>query len=132
MTSQITKPDYEKAAGLANDMRRGLDDLRSMPVTHGTHSPSSALADLAAYADLRSLPPLAKTGRALSRIVRAARSLLRALLRPWLAVQTEFNQGVMAELDDLRRRISSLENASPSDVPVALHRHEADQNQAVL
>jgi hypothetical protein len=132
MTSQITKPDYEKAAELANAMRRGLDDLRSMPVALGTYSRSSGLTDLATYADLRSLPPLAKRGRAISHIVRMARSLLRGLLRPWLAVQTEFNQGVMAELDLLGRRISSLENASSGAASVALHKHEADQNQAVL
>src|SRR5262245_21564729 len=112
MTSRMTEPDYEKAAELANAMRRGVDALRSMPVAYATHSSSSGLTDLATYADLRSLPPLAKAGRVTSRIVRAARSLLRAFLRPWLAVQTEFNQCVLAELDDLRRRISALESTS--------------------
>jgi hypothetical protein len=147
MTSRITKPDYEKAAELANAMRTGLDDLRSMPVAHGTNSPSSGLTDLATYADLRSLPPLAKKGRITSGIARAARSFLRALMRPWLAVQTEFNQGVMAEFDDLRRRVTELENtcaiAMPRQLheqdrsgargamPVALHRHEADPDQAL-
>jgi hypothetical protein len=130
MTSQRTEPDYEAAADLAEAMRRGLDDLRSMPVAQATQSPPSGLSDLATYADLQSLPPLAKAGRVTSRIVRTARSLLRALLRPWLAVQTEFNQGVMAELDELRRRIASLENTSPGAMPVVVHRHEVDQDQA--
>jgi hypothetical protein len=131
VTSPNTKPDYEKAAELAKAMRRGLDDLRSTPVALGTHSPSSGLTDLATYADLRSLPALAKTGRVTSRIVRAARSFLRALLRPWLAVQTEFNQGVMAELDDLRRRITAMENTSPGAMPVRqgrMRRHETAED----
>ncbi len=131
MTSRTTQPDYEKAAELAKAMRAGLDVLRSTPVAPGIHSPAADLGDLATYADLQSLPPLAKKGRATSRIVRSVRSFLRALLRPWLAVQTEFNQGVMAELDDLRRRVTTLENSCSATVPVALHRHEADQDRAV-
>jgi hypothetical protein len=150
MTLGPSQPDYEKAAELAKAMRAGLDCLRSAPVAVDAHSPSSGLTDLATYADLESLPPLAKKGRAMSRIVRAARTLLRALLRPWLAVQTEFNHGVMAELDDLCRRIAAMENASPTTMPGQLHqqgpsefraalpvrqgrmhRHEADQDQAI-
>jgi hypothetical protein len=156
MNSPLDEPDYDRAAELAKAMRAGLDEMRSTPVTLGAQSPSSAITDLAAYADLRSLPPLAKRGRVTWRIVRAARSLLRALQRPWLAVQTEFNQGVMAELNDLRRRIAMLEKSSlmpaalqeqqdhiarqdyelaagePSGaMPVALHRHESDQDRAI-
>src|SRR5262249_32066538 len=106
MTPRITEPNFGRAVEVAKAMRAGLHDLRSAPVAIGTSSPSSPLSDLATYADVASLPPLAKPGQVSSRMVRTARRLLRALMRPWLAVQTEFNQGIMAELDLLRRRIA--------------------------
>jgi SAM-dependent methyltransferase len=107
------------AAALAASIRAGLearawpgarperapDDLRRMPLPgHELHG----------HAGLLGHPPVVKPGR-FSWAVRLLRRGLQVLLRPWLELQTLFNQGclgyfsaLVAPLDENFRRIDAL------------------------
>jgi hypothetical protein len=99
------KPDYMTARALAEAMQRGLEQRRTAaPLSVST---IHTLPELQSHADLLRLPPLARPGF-FRPLVCLARSGLRALFRPWLAVQTEFNAELVREVARLRESVAAL------------------------
>jgi SAM-dependent methyltransferase len=95
---------------LAQAMRDGLEARHSLGVApFGGPSPgpldAATRGALYAYANLVKLPALAKRGR-FAWLIRSSRRLLRAFLRPWLAVQTEYNRLALAALEALQRELT--------------------------
>jgi hypothetical protein len=69
-------------------------------------------ADLRRLGDLASVPAVAKPG-VTSMPMKAARAVLRVLLRPWLAVQTEANHEVARRLQRVSGHVSHLLRGMP-------------------
>src|SRR5579871_1656168 len=96
---------------LAERLREGLQ--RRQPwaaVATGAGRGPVCGADLQALrtaGDLVNLPPLAKSGP-LAWLVRSGRRLTRLLLRPWLAVQSDFNRQAVDILESLHREVVAL------------------------
>jgi SAM-dependent methyltransferase len=92
-------------------MREGLEARRSLAgaqfdgasasLNHETRNALSASAELA------TLPPLARPGP-FAWAIRFSRTVIRGLLRPWLAVQTQYNRLALEVLDDLHREVQQL------------------------
>jgi hypothetical protein len=77
-------------------------------------------ARLTALGDIEGLAPPAKPGAA-APVVRFARRVLQAFMRPWLAMQTIFNREISRRFDehativrDLRRRVPLIEDSLQS------------------
>jgi SAM-dependent methyltransferase len=113
---------------LAEAMRAGLE-RRHWPGAPPVNSPaagpmpSESGATLLQYADLLHFPAVARPGP-FHRLIRFLRGTVRPLIRPWLAVQTEFNrhtlqtlQGVYRELGLLRARIEELQEQVDGRAP---------------
>jgi hypothetical protein len=114
--AMATKDDFGQdksltPAQLADAMRAGLESRRSLLPPFSHFSPAQFTPEtrkaLQSHADLERLPPLAKQGL-LEAPVRGLRRVLKTLLRPWLAVQTQFNQLTLAVLENLHREIGAL------------------------
>ncbi len=92
-------------------MREGLESRRLGDVPPLLNPPVAAAADalhaLHSKADLLHMPPVARAGR-ISFAVRYARELLRAFLRPWLSVQTDFNQLALEVLAIYHKEIARI------------------------
>jgi SAM-dependent methyltransferase len=93
-------------------MREGLESRRSLgTIPFGRPARSSLNHEtqtaLQAAADLARLPALAKPGR-LSAGVRRLRQVLKTLLRPWLAVQTRYNQLLLDVIVELNAQVRAL------------------------
>ena len=113
---------------LAEAMRAGLE-RRHWPGAPHVNSPavgplaSEPGAALLQYADLLHFPAVARPGP-FHLLIRFLRGTVRPLIRPWLAVQTEFNrhtlqtlQGVYRELGLLRARIEELQEQADGRAP---------------
>ena len=84
---------------------------------HERPDPDETAASLRALGDLERIPAVARAGPA-SLPIKAARAVLRVLLRPWTAVQTQANHEVarrLAELSasahDITRRVPQVEDS---------------------
>jgi len=104
-----------EAEQLARLLRSGLElrwPLRPSPATEpGPFPPGGSVrAFLAPYADCLN-HPLTGRGKLLPRLVRGARYLVRAVITPWLRVQTHFNFASISVLEQLEQRIRILEDA---------------------
>lgn len=79
------------------------------------HEPPDAdesSADLRRLGDIEAIPPVAKPGITAAPM-KAARAVLRVLLRPWLAVQTQTNHEVARRLQRLSSDVSALLRRTP-------------------
>lgn len=112
---------------LADAMRAGLEQ-RHRPGTSPVGIPAGSLAAesgaaLMQSADLLHFPAVARPG-SFHRLIRFLRGTVRPLIRPWLAVQTEFNrhtlqtlQGVYRELGLLRAQVEELQERADGRSP---------------
>lgn len=107
-----TVADDPAVRQLAEAMRTGLESRRSFgglvvgqPFT-GSFSLETRHS-LHQHADLLNFPPIAKSGP-LSRIFRLLRAVAKALIRPWLGVQTEFNRLALEALQALHQEVVML------------------------
>jgi hypothetical protein len=100
------------AKEIARAMREGLESRRSLGTQPFGQLPSPSFTSdarhaLRVHADLLGTPPVARPGP-LSWPVRLARRVLRTFLRPWLAVQTRYNQLALDALESLHNEIANL------------------------
>jgi SAM-dependent methyltransferase len=100
------------AKEIARAMREGLETRRSLGTQPFGQLPSPSFTSdvrhaLRVHADLLGTPPIARPG-ALSWPVRLARRVLKTFLRPWLAVQTRYNQLALDALESLHNEITNL------------------------
>ncbi len=133
---------------LAEAMRAGLERRHRpgpSPVGIPATAPSSdSGASLLQHADLLHFPAVARPGP-FHRLIRLLRGTVRPLIRPWLAVQTEFNrhilqtlQGVYRELGLLRARVEELQeqadgrSAAVESPAVAAGQPEAAASACIL
>jgi hypothetical protein len=80
-------------------------------------------ADLQRLGDIESIPAVAKPGLTAGPM-KAARAVLRVLLRPWLAVQTQTNHEVARRLQRVSSHVSHLLRRTP-EIEESLHHLEA-------
>jgi len=80
-------------------------------------------ADLRRLGDIEAIPAVAKPG-VTAGPMKAARAVLRVLLRPWLAVQTQTNHAVARRLQDLSSHVGDLLRRTP-DVEESLQHLDA-------
>ena len=100
------------AKEIARAMREGLESRRSLGTQPFGQLPSPSFTSdvrhaLRVHADLLGTPPIARPGP-LSWPVRVARRVLMTFLRPWLAVQTRYNQLALDALESLNNEITNL------------------------
>jgi ubiquinone/menaquinone biosynthesis C-methylase UbiE len=99
------------AVQLAEAMRAGLESRRALLPPYGHISPARFTPEtrkaMQAHADLLRVPPLAKPGR-FAPVVRFIRRVLKSYLRPWLGVQTEFNQLTLEVFESIHKEIGAL------------------------
>jgi hypothetical protein len=93
-------------------MREGLESRRSLGTQPFGQLPSPSFTSdvrhsLRVHADLLGTPPIARPGP-LSWPVRLARRVLKTFLKPWLAVQTRYNQLALDALESLHNEITNL------------------------
>src|SRR5687767_1841144 len=69
-------------------------------------------AQLRQLGDIDSIPPVAKPGAG-APLIKMARAVLRVFLRPWLAVQTLFNQELLKRMLEIERDLADLERRTP-------------------
>ena len=69
-------------------------------------------AQLRQLGDIDSIPPVAKPGVG-APLIKVARGVLRVFLRPWLAVQTLFNQELLKRMLEIERDLADLERRTP-------------------
>ena len=97
---------------LAEAMRAGLERRHwpgALPVNSlaaGSLASESGAA-LLQYADLLHFPAVARPGL-FTRLIRFLRRAVRPLIRPWLAVQTEFNRHTLQSLQEVYRELGFL------------------------
>ena len=95
------------------DAQQLADALRTRYSTrHEQPDPDELSADLQRLGDIEAIPPVAKPGITAAPM-KMARGALRALLRPWLAVQTQTNHEVARRLQRLSSDVSSLLRRTP-------------------
>jgi hypothetical protein len=97
---------------LARVLREGLESRRFQGSGAFGTAPSAVASSetwhgLHNYADLLAFPAVAKPGP-LAWLVRFLRRLCKPLIRPWLAIQTEFNRLTLEALQDLHHEIRVL------------------------
>jgi ubiquinone/menaquinone biosynthesis C-methylase UbiE len=113
-------------------MRVGLENrrFRCLPLnfTPSLRFSAETRNALEQHFDLLAFPPIAKPGL-LARPVRWMRQVWKALIRPWLGVQTEFNrltlevlQGLQQEVNTLHRRIEECNEAIEKTYPAVANR----------
>jgi SAM-dependent methyltransferase len=93
------------ARSLAEAMRAGLESRWLVPTSPVCQDFPAGLRgdtrrELHHYGDLLHHPPIAKPGR-YSPVIRLLRKVLRALLRPWLELQSRCNAGLIEALETL-------------------------------
>ena len=106
------------------DAQQLADALRTRHTTRREQPDADELsADLRRLGDIEAIPAVAKPGLT-SAPMKAARAVLRVLLRPWLAVQTQTNHEVARRLQRLSSDVSGLLRRTP-DVEESLQQLEA-------
>ena len=106
------------------DAQQLADALRTRHTTRREQPDADELsADLRRLGDIEAIPAVAKPG-VTSAPMKAARTVLRVLLRPWLAVQTQTNHEVARRLQRLSSDVSGLLRRTP-DVEESLQQLEA-------
>ena len=95
------------------DAQQLADALRTRYVTrHEQPDADESSADLRRLGDIEAIPAVAKPGITAAPM-KAARAVLRVLLRPWLAVQTQTNHEVARRLQRLSSDVSALLRRTP-------------------
>jgi hypothetical protein len=106
------------------DAQQLADALRTRYTTRREQPDGDELsADLRRLGDIEAIPAVAKPG-VTAAPMKAARAVLRVLLRPWLAVQTQTNHEVARRLQRLSSDVSGLLRRTP-DVEESLQQLEA-------
>lgn len=97
----------------SRDAQQLADALRTRHTVRREQPDDDELsADLQRLGDIESIPAVAKPGVTAGPI-KAARSVLRVLLRPWLAVQTQTNHEVARRLQRVSSHVSHLLRRTP-------------------
>lgn len=97
----------------SRDAQQLADALRTRHTARREQPDDDELsADLQRLGDLESIPAVAKPG-VTAGPMKAARSVLRVLLRPWLAVQTQTNHEVARRLQRVSSHVSHLLRRAP-------------------
>ena len=108
----------------SRDAQQLADALRTRHTARREQPDDEELsADLRRLGDIESIPAVAKPG-VTAGPMRAARSVLRVLLRPWLAVQTQTNHEVARRLQRVSSHVSQLLRHTP-EVEVSLQHLDA-------
>jgi len=107
MSSDRTFRERPSAQDLA-DVLRAQHEAR---VGKGRRDPAIP-AQLRQLGDLDGIPPVAKPGAG-APLIKMARGVLRVFLRPWLAVQTLFNQELLKRMLAIDRDLADLERRTP-------------------
>jgi len=95
------------------DAQQLADALRTRYATRREPSDADELsADLRRLGDIEAIPAVAKPGLTAAPM-KAARAVLRALLRPWLAVQTQTNHEMARRLQRVSSEVSALLRRTP-------------------
>lgn len=97
----------------SRDAQQLADALRTRHTARREQPDDDELsADLQRLGDIESIPAVAKPGITAGPM-KAARSILRVLLRPWLAVQTQTNHEVARRLQRVSSHVSHLLRRTP-------------------
>ena len=97
----------------SRDAQQLADALRTRHTARREQPDDNELsADLQRLGDIESIPAVAKPG-VTAGPMKAARSVLRVLLRPWLAVQTQTNHEVARRLQRMSSHVSHLLRRTP-------------------
>jgi len=95
------------------DAQQLADALRTRYAARREQQDDNELsADLQRLGDIESIPAVAKPGLT-ARPMKAARAVLRVLLRPWLAVQTQTNHEMARRLQRVSSHVSHLLRRTP-------------------
>src|SRR5688572_7847389 len=97
----------------SRDAQQLADALRTRHTARREQPDDDELsADLQRLGDIESIPAVARPG-VTAGPMKAARSVLRVLLRPWLAVQTQTNREVARRLQRVSSHVSHLLRRTP-------------------